>query len=81
MPRDRRKNKNTTRNYRHHKNKTLIQNLRNVEIEDVLGREQIVLNNESIGELIKGNTILVTGGGDQSVQNYVDKLLNTTQKL
>lgn len=45
------------------KNKTLIQNLRNVEIEDVLGREQIVLNNESIGELIKGNTILVTGGG------------------
>lgn len=45
------------------RNKALIQNLRNVEIEDVLGREQIVLNNESIGELIKDNTILVTGGG------------------
>lgn len=45
------------------RNKTLVQNLRNVEIEDVLGRDQIVLNNEAIGELIKDNTILVTGGG------------------
>ena len=45
------------------RNKTLVQNLRNVEIEDVLGRDQIILNNEKIGELIKDNTILVTGGG------------------
>ena len=45
------------------RNKALIQNLRNVEIEDVLGRDQIILNNEKIGELIKDNTILVTGGG------------------
>ena len=45
------------------KNKSLLQNLRDVEIEDLLGREPITLVNEKIGELIKGKSILVTGGG------------------
>lgn len=45
------------------KNKNIIQNLRDVEIEDILGREPIVLDNKNIGELIKGKPILVTGGG------------------
>ncbi len=45
------------------KNKSLLQNLRDVEIEDLLGREPIILANENIGELIKGKSILVTGGG------------------
>jgi len=45
------------------KNKSLLQNLRDVEIEDLLGRESITLVNENIGELIKGKSILVTGGG------------------
>ncbi|MGN1383961.1 MAG: polysaccharide biosynthesis protein [Clostridia bacterium] len=45
------------------KNKSLLQNLRDVEIEDLLGREPITLANEDIGELIKGKSILVTGGG------------------
>lgn len=45
------------------KNKSLLQNLRDVEIEDLLGREPITLANENIGELIKGKSILVTGGG------------------
>ena len=45
------------------KNKSLLQNLRDVEIEDLLGREPITLVNENIGELIKGKSILVTGGG------------------
>ena len=45
------------------KNKSLLQNLKDVEIEDLLGREPITLANENIGELIKGKSILVTGGG------------------
>ena len=45
------------------RNKNLMQNLRDVEIEDILGRDPITLDNENIGELIKGKPILVTGGG------------------
>ena len=45
------------------KNKNVMQNLRDVEIEDILGRDPIVLDNENIGELIKDKPILVTGGG------------------
>ena len=42
------------------KNKNVMQNLRDVEIEDILGRDPIVLDNKNIGEIIP---ILVTGGG------------------
>lgn len=45
------------------KNKNVMQNLRDVEIEDILGRDPIVLDNKNIGELIKNKPILVTGGG------------------
>lgn len=45
------------------KNKPLEQNFRDVQIEDLLGREPIKLNNKNIGELIKDKVILVTGGG------------------
>lgn len=45
------------------KNKNVMQNLRDVEIEDILGREPIVLDNKNIGEIIKNKPILVTGGG------------------
>ena len=45
------------------KNKNVMQNLRDVEIDDILGREPITLNNDNIGELIENKTILVTGGG------------------
>ncbi len=45
------------------KNKNVMQNLRDVEIEDILGRDPIVLDNKNIGEIIKDKPILVTGGG------------------
>ena len=45
------------------RNKNIMQNLRDVEIDDILGREPITLNNDNIGDLIKNKTILVTGGG------------------
>lgn len=45
------------------KNKSLMDNFRDVEIEDLLGREAIKLNNKDIGPLIKNKVVLVTGGG------------------
>ena len=45
------------------KGKSIMQNLRDVEIDDILGREPIVLDNQNIGELIENKCILVTGGG------------------
>lgn len=43
--------------------KNVMQNLRDVEIEDILGRDPIVLDNTNIETLIKGHTILITGAG------------------
>ena len=44
-------------------NKKLIENLKNVEIDDILGRDPIKLENKNIGELIEDKVVLVTGGG------------------
>lgn len=40
-----------------------VTKLRNVEISDLLGREQVKVNNEEILHAIAGKTVLVTGGG------------------
>ncbi len=40
-----------------------IAKLREVEIEDLLGREPIRVNPDEIGEYLKDKTVLVTGGG------------------
>lgn len=40
-----------------------ISQLRNVEIEDLLGRDPIKVNSEGVFKYITGKTILVTGGG------------------
>ena len=40
-----------------------VSRLRDVEISDLLGREQIRVNNEEIFAAIQGKVILVTGGG------------------
>ena len=45
------------------KNKNMMQNLRDVEIEDLLGREPIKLDNQAISNLIQDKVVLVTGGG------------------
>ena len=45
------------------KNKKLFENLRDVEIEDLLGRDPIKLDNKNIEFLIKNRVVLVTGGG------------------
>ncbi len=45
------------------KDKRLIDSFRDVEIEDLLGRDPIKLDNSNIGKLIKNKVVLVTGGG------------------
>lgn len=42
---------------------TMQDKIRDVEVEDLLGRESIKLDNEGIEDYIKGKTVLVTGGG------------------
>jgi FlaA1/EpsC-like NDP-sugar epimerase len=63
--------------------KVNVGKLRDVNIEDLLGRETVKLNNDNINKYINGNTILVTGGGGsigselcrQIVKYNPDKLL------
>lgn len=43
------------------KGKNVMEKLRDVEIEDILGRDPIVLDNKNIGSLIENKVILVTG--------------------
>lgn len=45
------------------KNKNLMDSFRDVEIEDLLGREPIKLDNQNIEKLIEHKVVLVTGGG------------------
>lgn len=45
------------------KDKPLIQSFRDVQIEDLLGRDLIKLDNKNIGKLIENKVVLVTGGG------------------
>lgn len=45
------------------KNKNLLESLKDVEIEDLLGRDPIQLDNNNIENLIKDQVVLVTGGG------------------
>lgn len=40
-----------------------ISSLRDVQIEDLLGRDPIVIDNDEVHDLIHGKVVLVTGGG------------------
>ena len=40
-----------------------VSRLRDVEITDLLGREQVQVNNQEIFNAIRGRTVMVTGGG------------------
>lgn len=43
--------------------KVSIKEIRDVQIEDLLGRDEVNLNLEEISEYLKGKRVLVTGGG------------------
>lgn len=47
----------------HSLRKNNIKQIRNVNIEDLLGREEIILNNNRLKFIVHQKTILVTGGG------------------
>lgn len=41
----------------------LSQNVRNVKIDDLLGRERVVFNNQEVFDFLRGKVVMVTGGG------------------
>ena len=43
--------------------KTLTSQIRQVEVEDLLGREPVVFDTEKYGKYLENQTVLVTGGG------------------
>jgi FlaA1/EpsC-like NDP-sugar epimerase len=43
--------------------KVSLKKIRDVQVEDLLGRDQIVLDNEGISEYLYNKTVMVTGGG------------------
>lgn len=58
------------------RDKKLFENLRDVEIEDILGRDPIKLDNNNIESLIKDKTILVTGGGGSIGSELCRQIMN-----
>src|SRR5690625_2273286 len=40
-----------------------VSHLKNVEVEDLLGREPVHLDNEAIKDTITGETVMITGAG------------------
>ena len=43
--------------------KTLVDKIRNVDIEDLLGRDEIILENKGLEKYINNKIVMVTGGG------------------
>ena len=53
--------------------KVSVNEVRDVQVEDLLGREPIQLDDAGIGEQITGQTILVTGAGGSLDQKFAVK--------
>lgn len=57
-----------------------VNSLRDVEIEDLLGREPIQLENKNISNLIKNKIVLVTGGGGSIGSEICRQIVNYNPK-
>ena len=57
-----------------------VSKLRDVEITDLLGRDQIQVNNEEIFASIKGKVVLVTGGGGSIGSELCRQIANAVPK-
>ena len=57
-----------------------ISSVRDVSIDDLLGREQIILENASLSEMIQDKTILVTGGGGSIGSELCRQIANYSPK-
>lgn len=54
--------------------------VRNVSINDLLGRGELYLNNDQIGEYLSGKTVMVTGAGGSIGSELVRQIMQFTPK-
>ncbi len=59
-----------------HNNQSETASVRNVNINDLLGRGELNLNNNEIGQYLTGKTVLVTGAGGSIGSELVRQILN-----
>lgn len=59
---------------------SITKEIRQVEVEDLLGREPIVFDNEKYGKYIENQTIMVTGGGGSIGSELCRQIANLTPK-
>lgn len=64
-----------------HQKKDVNSQIRTIEIEDLLNREEIVIDYDNISETIDGKTILVTGGAGSIGSEIVRQVLCFKPKL
>ncbi len=60
--------------------KVAISRLRDVEIDDILGREPVVLDTANLAGLLSGKTVLVTGAGGSIGSELVRQIANFNPK-
>src|SRR5699024_1476771 len=58
--------------------KVSVSHLKNVEVEDLLGREPVKLDIDSISEYVTGQTVMVTGAGGSIGSELCSQLMNFT---
>lgn len=61
-----------------HNNENERASVRNVNINDLLGRGELHLNNEQIGEYLTGKTVMVTGAGGSIGSELVRQIMQFT---
>lgn len=63
------------------KGKDIKGQIRDVKVEDLLGREEIVLSNEKLKTIIKDEVVLVTGGGGSIGSELCRQIVTLSPKL
>ncbi len=64
-----------------HQKKEINAQIRAIEIEDLLNREEILIEHENISEIVAGKTVLVTGGAGSIGSEIVRQVLSFDPKL